>query len=71
MDDVHRLDEIVILIQFDCSNSHISESQDMATCRSHKFERTDILLLQKQVKSYILNNKITKRRTDAQDTSIT
>ena len=43
MDEVHRLDKMIISTQFDCSNLHRGESEDMAM-NSHKFDRTDILV---------------------------
>jgi hypothetical protein len=53
MDEVHRIIKMIFSMQFDCSNLHISESEDMATT-SHKFDRTDTLILKNGVKKGIL-----------------
>ena len=43
MDEVYRLDKMIISTQFNCSNSHRGKLEDIAM-NSHKFNGTDILV---------------------------
>lgn len=70
MDKVHRVDKTDILTQSDCSNSYMSESQDMAI-NSHKIDRADTLILQEGVKTVFLNNQRKITRTEADKPSTT